>query len=111
MKRRTWLLVPALLFLAWEVVAIARWFRAGASVARSWEAALADPMALLFLSDGMMFALVAIVAMVADLRRGGGSTARCAAWAAAVLVVGSPALLFFLARRTQESDHVPAAGR
>ena len=99
MKRPTWLLVPAILFLAWEIVAIARWF-AGSSVARTWETALSEPMTLLFLTDGLMFAGIAILWMVADLRKGGASVGRCVAWVAGIVLVGSPAFLFYLWRRS-----------
>lgn len=109
MKRRTWLLVPAAAFSLWILWATARWFRAGASVARSWEAAIADPMTLLFLTDGMMFGLIAIGMMLWDLRNKGASAVRCAAWAAAVLIVGSPAVLVYLFSRPS-SDQVPVDG-
>jgi hypothetical protein len=108
MKRRTWLLVPAILFLAWEVVASLRWFQAGASVGRTWQTALADPMTLLFLTDGLMFAGIVLLWMVTDLRKSGASAARCAGWVAAVVLLGSPAFLFYLSWHTSlASDQVP----
>lgn len=110
MTRRAGLLVPALLFLVWEVAAVARWFAAGASVARSWEAAVADPMAFLFLTDGMMFAAIGIAWMGVDLRKRGATAGRCAAWVSAGIVVGSPVLLAYLAYRPS-SDQIRSEGR
>ena len=64
---RRWLLVPAALMAAWIVYGTARWIADGASIARSWQAATADWMTAVFLSDGMAFAAVASIAVLVDL--------------------------------------------
>ena len=96
---RRWLLVPAALMAAWIVYGTVRWIAEGASIARSWEAATADWMTGVFLSDGMAFAAVCLVGVVLDLRRRGARPAAIAGWTLGILVMGTAALLTYLALR------------
>jgi len=113
MKRRTWLWVPAAGFALWILWATGRWWTASpdlaAAIRGSWAAATSDWMSFLFLTDGMMFGLIAIGWMAADLVKRGASSGRCAAWVAAALVVGSPVVLVYLARRRGEDGPPPAS--
>ncbi len=114
MKRRTWFLVPAAAFSLWILWGTWSWWAAapglGAAIEGSWRAATADWMALLFLSDGMMFGLIAIGGMAADLLRRGATRGRCLAWVGAALVVGSPVVFVYLACRPSSSAHAREAG-
>ena len=100
MKTRDLPLAVAVGFLAFIAVATAQWWRSagglGAAISGSWATATSDWMVALFLSDGILFGLLAIGAMAWDLRRRGASTARQVGWTAAALVIGSPVVFFYL---------------
>lgn len=98
MNRRL-LLVPAALMAAWILYGTARWIADGASVAGSWRAATADWMTAVFLSDGMAFGAVCLVAVVRDLRRRGARPVSLVGWTLGILVMGTAALLTYIALR------------
>ena len=100
---RAALLAAAAAFFAWENAAAARWLRAhdslGDGVAHAWAALRDDWLVLLVFTDACVFALCALVWLARDLRGRGARPRGRALWLAATLVLGSPALLVYLARR------------
>jgi len=99
-KKRDLLIAVAVGFSGFIVAATVLWWKSagglGAAISGSWATATSDWMVALFLSDGILFGLLAIGAMAWDLRRRGAPPARWVAWTAAALVVGSPVVFFYL---------------
>jgi hypothetical protein len=100
---RWWAWTFALGFFCWEVLGVALWLRdeGGPRPALAHFAATAtgDWMNLLWLTDGAMFILLAAVWLWRDTGRRRWSPAPRAGVLAAMLVLGSPVLLAYLARR------------
>jgi len=98
------------ILLAWQAAAVTLWFRAcgslGECVRRSWAAATGDWMVLLFLTDMAVFVALCTLWMAVDARRRGR---RWGLWVVAVLLLGSPALLAYLALSQDErtGDQTP----
>lgn len=81
---------------AWEVVATALWLRAGGGVGSFVRAATSDWMALLWFTDMAVFSLACVAWVAVDASRRGR---RPLPWALGTLVLGSPVLFLYLARR------------
>jgi hypothetical protein len=112
--RRAGLLAAAAAFFVWENVAAALWLRAhgtlAAGLSHAWAALRDDWLVLLVFTDACVFALCALVWLARDLRSGGAAPGRRALWLAAAVVLGSPVLLVYLARRTPAGGVSPSAG-
>jgi hypothetical protein len=101
--RRALLWTAAVLFFAWEQVAMALWLRQVggplAGLAHAWSALREDWLVLLVLTDGGVFAICALVWLWRDLRRQGASRGARTLWFAGAVIFGCPALLGYLAER------------
>ena len=101
--RRPLLLAAAATFFAVENAVTVRWLAmhggVGAGLAHAWTAVREDAMVLLVAADMGIFTLAALVWFARDLAEREVAPSRRVAWLAATLVVGSPALLVYLALR------------
>jgi hypothetical protein len=101
--RRALLLLSAAAFFVWENVATARWLRAhdgvAAGLAHAWAALRQDDLVLLVWTDMGVFTILAFAWLAHDLGRRRAPVARRVAWIAGTFVLGSPALLVYLALR------------
>ncbi|MBI5445127.1 MAG: DUF2834 domain-containing protein [Deltaproteobacteria bacterium] len=106
-ERRT-LGLAGLLLLTWFGVGGFLWLAQGggvrAAVLHFLEAVRSDWMVVLFVNDLLVLLLLASVWVWADGRRRRVPAGRRGLWVAAVLLLGSPALLLYLAFRPEEGD-------
>lgn len=111
MKRRL-LVIAAVLFFVWLNVATVMWLRDAGSLSEAlahlWTTVRADWMLVAILTDAGVFVLLGLTWLWHNARERGCSTLRRLAWVAAVVVLGSPALLVYLAVSAREA-RVPAA--
>lgn len=101
MKKVCW--TGAVAMLGWSVYWTARWVAGSASLgaawSRSWAVGLSDPGVFLVSTDLFVFSILVLAWMAADMRRRGLPRLRFAGWFLAVLILGSPAALLYLALR------------
>ncbi len=110
MKRPLLLTATAVLF-AWLNVATFAWLRAAGSLSGAlihfWTSARADWLLVAVLTDAVVFAVLGLVWLWHDAGDRGWSTARRIAWLAAILALGSPPLLLYVALHGRASVIVP----
>ncbi len=111
--KRPLLLVAAALFFAWLNVATVLWLREAGSlseaVAHLWTTIRADWMLVAILTDAGVFVLLALTWLWRNAGERGLTKPRRLAWLAAVVAVGSPALLLYLALSAREARAAGAA--
>ena len=109
--QRSLLWLTALSFLIWEAIGAFQWVRHargfGPAFAHLWETLHSDWMLLVVVSDHLVIALCVLVWLWRDATERGWSRARRLAWVVMVVVLGSPALLVYLAVRPQ-NDRIAA---
>jgi hypothetical protein len=104
MKKRTFYYAAALLFFIWENYAAVRWASRfdsiGAALSHTLHAMTEDWMTLLILQDAGVFTILVISWLILDTRRRGVSGRQRWGWLALTVLVGSPAVLIYLGRRS-----------
>jgi len=107
------LVVAAVVMLAWIMTGTVLWFAEhGAPTAafqHFWTALRSDWMLIVLVTDLLVFTTGAFIWVAFDLRGRGASGPGITAWLALMLVFGSAAFLFYLARRTTRVPSVPTA--
>jgi hypothetical protein len=105
-RQRSILIVVAVLIFLWFNVATYWWVSSFDSVAtaisRTWQAIVNNWMILIILSDSLFFLLLIFVWLLSDARRRGWTGYKRWGWIAALLALGSPALLIYLVLRPKE---------
>lgn len=103
-SRHRWIMIviAALIFL-WFLVATSWWIDSFTSVseaiAQTWQMIIDNWMILIILSDAFVFVILIFVWVVRDARARGWSGYRRWGWIPAMMMLGSPALLIYLALR------------
>jgi hypothetical protein len=104
---RRLLVALAVLFLVWELLAVILWAHQSGGLGHApkhfWRALRSDWMALLVVSDHLAVAGVVLVALWRDAIAKRWPLAGRFALAAAFIVLGSPALLMYLAWRAEHA--------
>lgn len=112
--KRPLLLTAAALIFAWINVATVLWLRDAGSfpeaLAHFWTTVRADWMLVAILTDAGVFVLLGLAWLWRNAGERGWSTLRRLAWLVAVVALGSPALLLYLALSTREARGTAAAG-
>jgi hypothetical protein len=97
------LAASAALFFAWEVYAVMRWVHDAGGIGNAfghfWAALSSDWMALIVVSDHLVIAAAVLVALWIDTTRLGWLVRGRALLAITFVLLGSPALLVYLAWR------------
>jgi hypothetical protein len=111
--KRPLLLMAAALFFVWLNVATVMWLRDAGSLSEAvghlWTAVRADWMLVAILTDAGVFVLLGLAWLWRNAGERGWSRPRRLAWLAAVVAVGSPALLLYLALGAHEARVAGAA--
>jgi hypothetical protein len=93
----------ALLFFAWEIVAVVRWVRHSDGLAGAfnhfWRTLHSDWMTLIVVSDHLFIAGTVLILLWLDATALGWRMARRIGLAMAFVALGTPALFFYLAWR------------
>ena len=96
----------ALLFYIWESIVAFHWVRQfdslSAACSHMVHAMTQDSMAFLIMQDAGVFSVLAVSWMVVDMRARGVNTRQRFGWLLLIVLVGSPALLVYLGRRSSE---------
>jgi hypothetical protein len=104
--KRPLLLMAAALFFAWLNVATVLWLRDAGSLSEAlthlWTTLRADWMLVAILTDAGVFVLLGLTWLWRNAGERGWSRPRRLAWLVAVVAVGSPALLLYLALSADE---------
>jgi flagellar biosynthesis protein FlhB len=106
-KRQRFILVvlAVVIFLSFNV-ATYWWVSSFGSVItainRTWQAIVNNWMIVIILTDSLFFLLLIIVWLLDDARRRGWTRSKRWGWIAALLGLGSPALLIYLVLRPKE---------
>ncbi|MGE5925722.1 MAG: hypothetical protein ACM357_00080 [Gemmatimonadota bacterium] len=99
------LLALALVFLAWEAFGAARWVIAaggpGPAASQLWAHLRSDWMLLVVVTDHLLLAAIVLVVVWVDATKAGWSIGRRLGLTAAFVALGSPAILWYVARRLQ----------
>jgi len=110
--QRALCLTGAAIVFVWFVAGAAWWLSGyesvGAAIADSWRTLTSNVMNLIVLSDALFFVLLVFAWVLRDARERGWAGARRWGWVAAMMIVGCPALLVYLAVRP---DKLPAPVR
>ena len=105
-RQRSILILVAVLIFLWFNVATYWWVSSFDSVAiaisSTWQAIVNNWMILIVLSDSLFFLLLIFVWLVGDARRRGWTGYKGWGWIAALLALGSPALLIYLVLRPRK---------
>ena len=112
--RRMLLWAGALGFALFELVAVLRWLAVAGSlslaVAQMWVRLGADWFLLIVVADHLVIAGTVLLWVWMDARRRGWPTGRRLAWTVAFIALGTPALLGYIAERTEAEPKVVDAG-
>ena len=99
--KRPLLLTAAVILFAWLTIATILWLRDAGSLSEAlvhlWTSARADWMLVAILTDAGVFVLLSLVWLWHDAKARDWSPPRRLAWIAAVVALGSPVLLLYLA--------------
>ena len=111
---RIGLLTLACAFLAWEAFGALQWVLeaggVGPAAREFWARLTSDWMLVIVVTDHLLLAGIVLVMMWVDAGRIGWAASRRLLLVAAFVALGSPVVLWYLARRLRESDAaVPAA--
>jgi hypothetical protein len=105
-RQRSILIVVAALIFLWFNVATYWWVSSfdslATAISRTWEVIVNNWMILIILSDSLFFLLLIFVWLLSDARRRGWTGYKRWCWIAALLVLGSPALLIYLVLRPKD---------
>ena len=108
MMRRLALWAGAVLFAGWELAGLILWLREvdglGPGLSQLWASVLQDKMLLVVVTDHLAIAGVALLWVWCDTRRRRWPLGQRLLWAGAFVVVGTPALLGYLAERGASSE-------
>jgi hypothetical protein len=107
-RRRTLCLVAAALIFAWFLVAVRLWLAGyesvGAGVADTLRTLTSNWVVLVILSDAFLFIVLVFAWVLGDARARGWGGLKGWAWVFAMMAVGCPALLVYLALRPEKID-------
>jgi hypothetical protein len=106
------LIIAAILFLLLELYAATRWMGhaggLGAAFDHFWDVLRSDWMAQIVVSDHLVIAGIALIALWLDAARRGWGVRRRIILGIVFIVLGSPALLAYIAWRINGQRAVPA---
>ena len=106
-RKRALCLAAAALILIWFVAGALWWLSAyesvGAAISDSWRTLTSNVMNLIILSDALFFILLVFAWVLSDARERGWRGARRWGWLVAMMLVGCPALLVYLALRPEKN--------
>ena len=107
--QRTLAAAAAAALLAWFTLRTSRWLGShdsvAAAVADSWRTVTSNGMLVVMLSDAFLLFLLIFVWLARDARSRGWVGLRRGLWIAAVMSLGCPALLLYLAFRPDKLTH------
>ncbi len=111
--RRILLWVGALAFAGWELVGVLLWVGAAGSLgvasAQTWERLRSDWYLLIVVTDHLVIAGVVLLWVWGDMGQRGWSLRIRLAWLAALIALGTPTLLVYLAERPLARGPGPAS--
>lgn len=106
-RQRFILVVLAVVIFLWFNVATYWWVSSFGSVvtaiSRTWQATVNNWMIAIIFTDSLLFLLLIFVWLLDDARRRGWTGFKRWGWIAALLGLGSPALLVYLVLRPKEA--------
>ncbi len=107
--QRTLAVAAAAALLAWFTLRTSSWLASydtvAAAVADSWQTVASNGMLVVMLSDAFLLFLLIFFWLARDARSRGWVGLRRWLWIAAVMFLGCPALLIYLAFRPEKINH------
>lgn len=106
--QRTMIYVAAASIFIWFNVATYLWVTSfdsvAAAISQTWNLITTNWMILIILSDSLIFLCLILAWLVVDAKRRGWTGYRRWGWIAAILALGSPALIVYLVLRPDEKS-------
>lgn len=107
-NRHRWILIAvAVVIFIWFLVGTSWWVNSfdstGEAIFQTWQSMLNNWMILVILSDAFLFVVLIFAWVLGDAKRRGWKGFKRWAWIPAMMMLGSPALLIYLAVRPPRS--------